>query len=165
MMVKRTDPPWLIEAKKNFGVKEIPGPTHNSKISAWLSKLGAWWSDDETPWCGVFVAHCLQMASLPFPRAFYRALSWSDYGSLLRRDRLAPGAILVFDRKGGGHVGFYIGEDRNHYYVLGGNQSNAVNVSKIARSRLLTARWPKDQPVIGKPNLVDLNVNTTTNEA
>lgn len=165
MMAKPNDPLWLIEAKKLFGTKEIVGPQHNSKIQGWLSKLGAWWSDDETPWCGVFVAHCLQNASQPFPKAYYRAKAWADYGSLLRRDRLAPGAILVFDRKGGGHVGFYVGEDRNHYYVLGGNQANAVNVSKIARARLLVARWPKGVPVIGKPNHIDLNVIVTTDEA
>lgn len=165
MMVKPNDPRWLIEAKSLFGTKEIPGPSHNSKIRGWLAKLGAWWSDDETPWCGVFVAHCMQASKLPFPKAFYRAMAWSEWGSLLRRDRLAPGAVLVFERKGGGHVGFYIGEDRNYYYVLGGNQANAVNVVKIARTRLLVARWPKGEPVIGKPNLIDLKVVETTNEA
>jgi uncharacterized protein (TIGR02594 family) len=93
-----------------------------------------------------------------------RAKAWSDYGSLLRRDRLAPGAILVFDRAGGGHVGFYVGEDAGFYYVLGGNQSNAVNVMKLGKSRLVASRWPKGEPVIGKP--VYLNGGSvSTNEA
>jgi len=65
---------------------------------------------------------------------YMRAKAWSDYGSLLRRDRVAPGAILVFDRAGGGHVGFYVGEDTGHYYVLGGNQGNAVNIMKLGKS-------------------------------
>lgn len=166
MMVTPTDPRWLIEAKSLFGTTEIPGPTHSSKIRGWLAKLGAWWSDDETPWCGTFVAHCLQASSLPFPKDFYRAKSWSAYGSLLRRDRLAPGAILVFERIGGGHVGFYVGEERNYFYVLGGNQGNRVSVVKIAKARLIASRWPKDEPVLGKPVHIDLQaVETTTNEA
>ena len=159
-----SEPSWLKIARSYDGLKEIPGPRHNQTIIRWLVKLNAWWSDDETPWCGVFVAHCMQKCSLPFPKLYMRAKAWSDYGSLLRRDRLAPGAILVFDRAGGGHVGFYVGEDAGFYYVLGGNQSNAVNVMKLGKSRLVASRWPKGEPVIGTP--VYLNGGSvSTNEA
>jgi uncharacterized protein (TIGR02594 family) len=159
-----SEPSWLKIARSYDGLKEIPGPRHNQKIIRWLGKLRAWWNDDETPWCGVFVAHCMQESWLPFPKFYMRAKAWSDYGSLLRRDRLAPGAILVFDRAGGGHVGFYVGEDAGFYYVLGGNQSNAVNVMKLGKSRLVASRWPNGEPVIGKP--VYLNGGSvSTNEA
>ena len=159
-----SEPSWLKIARSYDGLKEIPGPRHNQTIIRWLVKLRAWWSDDETPWCGVFVAHCMQKSSLPFPKLYMRAKAWSDYGSLLRRDRLAPGAILVFDRAGGGHVGLYLGEDAGVSYVLGGNQSNAVNVMKLGKSRLVASRWPKGEPVIGKP--VYLNGGSvSTNEA
>lgn len=146
-----SNPRWLTTAESYVGLREIPGPKHNRTIVGWLTKLRAWWMDDETPWCGVFVAHCMQEAGLPFPKTYMRAKAWSDYGALLRRDRLAPGAILVFDRKGGGHVGFYVGEDAGFYYVLGGNQSNAVNVMKLGKSRLVASRWPRGEPVIGGP--------------
>lgn len=159
-----SEPSWLRIARLYDGLKEIPGPRHNQTIIRWLGNLMAWWNDDETPWCGVFVAHCMQESWLPFPKFYMRAKAWSDYGSLLRRDRLAPGAILVFDRAGGGHVGFYVGEDAGFYYVLGGNQSNAVNVMKLGKSRLVASRWPKGEPVIGKP--VYLNGGSvSTNEA
>ncbi len=144
-------PRWLEIAMFNRGTREIPGPKHNTKIISWLRDLKAWWSDDETAWCGTFVAHCLQSADLPIPTHWYRAKAWSDYGSHLRPERLAPGAILVFDRQGGGHVGFYVGQDTRYYYVLGGNQANGVNVMKIARSRCIATRWPKGVPVVGKP--------------
>ena len=159
-----SEPSWLKIARSYDGLKEIPGPRHNQTIIRWLGKLRAWWSDDETPWCGVFVAHCMQESWLPFPKFYMRAKAWSDYGSLLRRDRLAPGAILVFDRAGGGHVGFYVGEDAGFYYVLGGNQSNAVNVMKLGKSRLVASRWPKGEPVIGKPVYLNGGV-VSTNEA
>ena len=159
-----SEPSWLKIARSYDGLKEIPGPRHNQTIIRWLGKLNAWWSNDETPWCGVFVAHCMQECGLFYPKFYMRAKAWSDYGSLLRRDRLAPGAILVFDRAGGGHVGFYVGEDAGFYYVLGGNQSNAVNVMKLGKSRLVASRWPKGEPVIGKP--VYLNGGSvSTNEA
>lgn len=146
-----TKPKWLTVAEGYQGLKEIRGPKHNAVIVGWLTKLRAWWRDDETPWCGVFVAECMHEAALPYPKFYMRAKAWADYGSLLRRDRLAPGAILVFDRAGGGHVGFYVGEDAGHYFVLGGNQGNAVNVMKLGKTRLIASRWPKGEPVIGKP--------------
>jgi len=144
-------PRWLRTAYSYEGTREVRGPQHNQTILGWLVNLRAWWRDDETPWCGVFVAHCMQQAGMPYPRLYMRAKAWSDYGSLLRPDRLAPGAILVFDRKGGGHVGFYVGEDTGHYYVLGVKQSNVVNVMKLGKSRLIASRWPKGEPVLGGP--------------
>lgn len=145
------EPKWLTRARAFVGLREVPGKATAPLISKWLVMLKAWWRDDETPWCGVFVAHCMQESGLPYPRLYMRAKEWSTYGSLLRPDRLAPGAILVFDRKGGGHVGFYVGEDAGFYYVLGGNQSNLVNVMKLGKSRLVASRWPKGEPVYGGP--------------
>lgn len=48
---------------------------------------------------------------------------------------------MVFSRSGGGgHVAVYVGEDDRYYYVIGGNQSNTVNVMALAKDRFLGAR-------------------------
>jgi uncharacterized protein (TIGR02594 family) len=160
------EPSWYLKAKGYTGLKEVPGPTHNSKIISWLRDLKAWWSEDETPWCGTFVAHCLQNVGQPIPTNWFRAKAWSDYGSNLAADRLALGAILIFDRKGGGHVGLYAGEDATHYHVLGGNQSNGVNVMRLDKSRLVASRWPKGVPVLGGPvKLASNQAHVSRNEA
>jgi uncharacterized protein (TIGR02594 family) len=158
------EPRWLKIARSYNGLREVRGPKHNPVILRWLEKLRAWWRDDETPWCGVFVAHCMQEAGLPYPTLYMRAKAWSDYGARLRPQFLAPGAILVFDRAGGGHVGFYVGEDATHYHVLGGNQANAVNIMRLGKGRLLASRWPKGEPVLGKPVHLKGGV-VSTNEA
>lgn len=158
-------PRWFDIAKSYIGVKEIPGRQHNSTIRSWLERLGAWWRDDETPWCGVFVAHCLREAGLPVAKNWMRALAWIEYGSNLRTTHVAPGAILIFNRKGGGHVGFYVGENQTHYFVLGGNQGNSVNIAKIAKERCAAIRWPKGVPVVGGPVRLSMNAEITTNEA
>lgn len=142
---------WLEIARGLVGLKEIPGPKHSGVIQGWLTKLRAWWQDDETPWCGTFVAHCLQEAGQPIIKNWFRAKEWKDYGEGLNFSTLAPGAVLVFSRSGGGHVGFYVGEDRNYFSVLGGNQANAVNVMRIEKARCIAARWPKGVPVTGGP--------------
>lgn len=164
-MSQASEPDWFRIAKEHVGLKEVPGKRHNTTILSWLAKLGAWWRDDETPWCGVFVAHCMREAGLPVPQYWMRAKAWADYGANLRASHVALGAILVFARKGGGHVGFYAGEDPTYYYVLGGNQSNSVNVAKIAKVRCIAIRWPKGEPVIGGPKRVSLKAEVSENEA
>ena len=159
------EPAWLIAARKHIGLREIPGPKHNATIAGWLGKLKAWWKDDEQPWCGVFCAAVMQEAGLPYPEHFYRAKAWAEYGVRLRTHVLAPGAILVFAREGGGHVGIYVGEDATAYHVLGGNQGNAVSISRIVKARLIASRWPKGVPVTGKPVWLKQNGELSNNEA
>ncbi|HEX4918037.1 MAG TPA: TIGR02594 family protein [Limnobacter sp.] len=157
---------WLNEGLKHVGLAEIPGAKHNATIQAWLRKLGAWWSDDETPWCGVYVAHCMQVSGLPVPKYYMRAKAWADWGVGLSRP--VVGCVVVFERKGGGHVGFVVGQDqRGNLMVLGGNQGNKVSVAPFDRSRVLAYRWPTAMPYPeDKPlRLVASDGKLSTNEA
>jgi uncharacterized protein (TIGR02594 family) len=163
--VEVTKPRWLTIAESHIGTREIAGPKHNAKIIGWLQKLKSWIKDDETPWCGTFCAAVMQEAGLPYPKEFPRAKAWSDYGANLRTSHVAPGAILVFSRDGGGHVGFYVGEDVTAYHVLGGNQSNAVNVTRILKNRCIAIRWPRGEAVVGGPVRLAANGTVSRNEA
>lgn len=154
------DPRWLKLARSRIGIREIPGPKHNSNILEWIGKLtpkrlGMVISDDETPWCGTFVASVMLDSGVEPPPVAARALSWADWGQTLATPVL--GAILVFKRPGGGHVGFYAGEDDLAYHVLGGNQSNAVNVARIEKARCVAIRWPAAEPVFGDRVFVSTN--------
>lgn len=133
------EPVWLAEARQHIGVKEIPGKTHNPTILGWVKQLGGWFTDDETPWCGTFVAACMVANKHPVPKHWYRAKDWADWG---KPTPPRVGAVAVFGRTGGGHVGFVVGESADNLYVLGGNQSNMVNIAPIAKSRLIALRWP-----------------------
>lgn len=160
-----SEPKWLTIATSHIGTREIPGPKHNAKIIGWLRRLKSWIKDDETPWCGTFCAAVMQEAGLGYPAMFVRAKAWADYGANLRAAAVAPGAILVFSRDGGGHVGFYVGEDDTAFHVLGGNQSNAVNVTRIAKRRCIAIRWPRGEPVVGGPVRMTANGQLSRNEA
>lgn len=132
---------WIDEAKEHIDKKEIVGKGTNLTIKSWLSNLRAWWSDDETPWCGVFVAHCLKTAGYPIPKHWFRALAWLDWGVEIASP--CYGCIVVFSRKGGGHVGFVVGRDENYrLMVLGGNQGNAVSISPFETIRVAGYRMP-----------------------
>jgi len=71
---------WMAHALALIGVREVPGPGNSSIIAGWLKALGAWWHDDATPWCGVFVAHVMRKAGQPIPTHWYRAKAWLDWG-------------------------------------------------------------------------------------
>lgn len=144
--MENTDPAWLVEARKLIGIAEIKGPKTSDFISRWLDTLGAWWSDDETPWCGVFVAHCMRVAGLPLPKYWMRAKAWAEWGTKLT----APvhGCIVVFERQGGGHVGFVVGQTlAGNLMVLGGNQGDRVKVSEFSRDRVVGYYWPTSAPL------------------
>lgn len=142
-------PKILVEAVKHIGTKEIVGKNHNKKILGWAEALGlkSVYTNDEIPWCGLFIAYCCHAQGLEVVKHPLWALNWNKYGNVAQIPML--GDILTFTRNGGGHVGIYVGEDTTCYHVLGGNQNNQVNVMRIEKSRLSQARrtaWKIAQP-------------------
>ena len=149
-----SEPAWTVIARGFMGTKEIPGAKHNSAILKWFADVGASWiKDDETPWCGAFHGAVLKLAGLPIvdKGLAVRAKAWADWGKAC--PMLTPGATVVFGREGGGHVGQAVGisADGKSIYTLGGNQRNEVNITPIARDRLLPGdagvRWPAHLPL------------------
>jgi uncharacterized protein (TIGR02594 family) len=145
---QETGPRILVQAVKLIGTKEIVGKAHNPIILDWAKQLGIKaYTNDEIPWCGLFIAYCAHKAGVEVVDGPLWALNWAKYGTKESTPML--GDVLTFKRDGGGHVGLYVGEDRTHYHVLGGNQNNQVNVMRIAKTRLHQARrtaWKIAQP-------------------
>jgi len=143
------EPKYLTIARGDIGLTEIKGLKHQARITGWLKKLGAWWAEDETPWCGVAVAGWLSEAGLPINKTYYRALSWAGYGYPCTVHTL--GAIAVLERKGGGHVALVTGvaPDGSAVRLLGGNQGDKVCESWFATSRVIAYRIPEG--IIGYP--------------
>lgn len=146
MTQQPVDPPWLAEARRHIGQREVKGPRHNSLIIAWwraIKRAGI--RDDETPWCAAFVGGCLEAVGLISSR-FESARSYLEWGAKL--DTPEVGCVVVLGRDGGGHVGFVVGRDATgNLLVLGGNQGDAVSVAAFARSRVLGYRWPQAVPL------------------
>ncbi|WP_102958656.1 TIGR02594 family protein [Mangrovicella endophytica] len=164
------DLPWYEEARRFLGLKEVSGGGDNRTIMDWARDLDIAYSGDDVPWCGLFVAHCIG-STLPeeeLPANPLGARSWRKFG---RPCEPTKGCILVFWRESltsyKGHVGFYAGQDDAAYYVLGGNQSDSVSITRISRTRLLDARWPTTA-VYGEQQVVELTPDSnplSTDEA
>ncbi|MCC7304776.1 MAG: TIGR02594 family protein [Alphaproteobacteria bacterium] len=166
-LLEKPGPRVIKEALEEFGTIEIPGLGSNPVILAWAAEVGGWqknlFTSDEVPWCGLFAAVCVKRAGFKPPGGWQRALAWASFGTEVKEPML--GDVLVFNRQGGGHVGFYVAEDENYYHVLGGNQSDQVCIRKFLKTKLYAARrckWKFWQPpsVRKIPLFPGLGVNT-----
>lgn len=142
-----TLPRVVAEGLKLIGVAEVVGKGSNRTIIGWRDELNtAGWaisgySDDDIPWCGLFAAIVAHHAGKLVPENPLWARNWLKFGTPVVKPSL--GDVLVFQRPGGGgHVGFYIGEDKTAFHVLGGNQGNKVSITRIAKDRCIGVRQP-----------------------
>lgn len=124
-----TEPGYLTQARRYLGQKEIAGVGSNPWIRAlWAAE--AWLGNDDSlvPWCGLFMRFVMRAAGFPVPKNPWRAASWLTWGVPLITP--AVGAVVVFKRPGGYHVGIVVGIDaQGRLVVLGGNQGDAVKYS------------------------------------
>lgn len=142
-------PRLLTVALSLYGTAEKPGPGNNPSIIAWAKATGLYkvYKADSIAWCGLFMAYAALQAGWTPPVNPLGARNWQEFGTKAKEPML--GDVLVFTRKGGGHVGIYVGEDSSAYHVLGGNQSDMVTIKRVAKNRLLQARrcpWNIAQP-------------------
>lgn len=162
--------PWVDEMLRRKGLHE---QRHHRELYDWLRSAGSAVDPARTPWCGDAVETAILRAipDEPMPPNPMASINWLKFGRDLKTPAL--GAVLVFWRgspKGWqGHVGFYVGEDATHYHVLGGNQSDAITITRIAKKRLRPGgiRWPSTFPLPTGGRIVSdgSRLIETTNEA
>lgn len=137
------EPKWLPIARKFIGVKEIKGPKHNPIITGWLKVLGAWYDDDESPWCGVYPAAVFKTLGYKYPTYYMRAKDWLKWG---QRVPVCLGAVGIKSRKGGGHVTIIVGRTQTGLLVgLGGNQNDEVRYSVFPPDAFEGFRYPIEE--------------------
>lgn len=107
-----------------------------------------------TEWCAAFVNGILEENNYASTRTngsphYLLARSYLEYGDMILQAEVQNGDIMIFTRgRSGwqGHVGFYVGQEFIngvlYYRVLGGNQSNEVNITLFPEHKLLGIRRP-----------------------
>ncbi|WP_281856116.1 TIGR02594 family protein [Litoreibacter halocynthiae] len=153
-------PPWMpiALAENAKGVAEISGATENPDVVRYMgmNRYGHR-RDDNTSWCGSFVAYVLDKAGKSISTVPERALTWGRPSSHpegywpggISIGRPIYGAIAVKSRQGGGHVTFVMGQDKDEstiLHCLGGNQRNKLQVSRYSRSVFSAYMVPEDYP-------------------
>ena len=132
------------------GLKEVKGTVDNPQIMAMLKLDNRWPENDETPWCSAFVNYVVWLLGLPRSKDL-RARSWLSVGKPVDLADAEIGFdVVVLTRAGDlsgpdvikapGHVGFFAGKNSKEVFMLGGNQSDGVNVAPFDIKRILAIR-------------------------
>lgn len=135
-------------AQRFIGIKEVKGNVDNPQILSMLKLVAKWPGHDEVPWCSAFINYICWLLRLPRSKSL-RARSWLEVGQPITNTPYMP-AKIGFDvvilwrtsvNSPNGHVGFYAGkEGDNLIYLLGGNQSDGVNIQGYDAGRVLGIR-------------------------
>lgn len=134
-------------AKKELGVKEVPGPGDNPRIIEYLKAVDF---NDETPLhdsiphCSAFVNWCLQQAGGKGTRS---AMARSFLGWGIETKTPKEGDIVVFKRGGSkskGHVGMVVEVLPLYVKCLGANQSDMVCIQQYNKTLVLGYRTSND---------------------
>ena len=172
-LTRETGPAMIKRALELFDTQEVIGGPNSPVIIGWAKEIGGTVADaykaDEIPWCGLFMAVVAKRSSKKVVKDPLWALNWGTFGK--HTDTPMLGDVLVFTRntsdgRKAGHVALYIGEDKDCYHVLGGNQWDRVCIAWIDKARLYTARrpdyrlQPKNVRVVNLP----LNGSISSNE-
>lgn len=170
-----TLPKLVAAALQYYGIKEIPGAKSNPVIMDMARNLGIGdiYTDDDQSWCALFINHLIRITGKPQVDVKHdrynllRAKWMLNWGNPVPEGQEQLGDVLVFNREGGGHVCLYIGESGTTYYCLGGNQSNAVTITEIAKNRLAGARryYATQAPQSAKQYVLNSEGKLSTNEA
>lgn len=143
-------PKMLVEMVKLYGTIEAPGPADNPVITGWAVEVEEpAYKHDLTPWCGLAISVAAKRAGWDFKpngNALW-ALNWALWQNPASIPML--GDVLTFKRDGGGHVALYAGEDDTHFHIIGGNQRDALNIVRKAKTELYKSRrpaWKVEQP-------------------
>lgn len=155
-----------------YGLKEIHGKINSPVIMGWAHDAGygpSIYPDDETAWCGLFMDHLARTAGYAPPSGSLSARAWAHFGNPTTIPMLGDVVVLWRGSKssGLGHVGLYVGETKDTFLLLGGNERDQVNVVPEAKYRLVAARRPpyKVQPPNVRRIFMGYQGPLSTNEA
>jgi uncharacterized protein (TIGR02594 family) len=142
-------------AQRYSNIKEVAGNVSNPLILAMLKLDQKWPDDDKVPWCSAFMNWICWNLRLPRSKSL-RARSWLLVGEEVDANDMKVGFDVVILKRGAGsqpgpevikapgHVGFFAGWSTlgtsSSVLLLGGNQSDSVNVSPYDSNRILGVR-------------------------
>lgn len=147
-----TMPPWMAEMHRKSGLHEV---RDNVALGDWLRSFGRYLGNPRTlPWCGDAIESCIAktLPEEPLPSNPFWAQAWKDFGWDTGGPVIGSIGVIRWSASAG-HVGIVAGVDGSRVNLLGGNQSNAINVSSFPRSKFIAFRWPSTFPLKHYPAL------------
>lgn len=144
-------PPWMAEMHRRMGLHEV---RDKARLIDFL-KIGKFLGDPSAlPWCGDAVESCIAktLPAEPLPANPFWAQGWATFGINAQSPLVGSIGVIRWSAKSG-HVGFVAGVEGSKVVLLGGNQSNTINLASFPRDKFIAFRWPKTFPVKAYPPL------------
>jgi uncharacterized protein (TIGR02594 family) len=132
-------------AKAEIGTVEWAKGDNPVVVAYYKDSGNAGVKNDSVAWCAAFVGAMLKRAGGQ-GTGLLTARSYLDWGVPVERKDAKPGDIVVFKRGNStwqGHVAFFVKDNGKTIDVLGGNQSDAVNIKPYSAASLLGIRRAK----------------------
>jgi uncharacterized protein (TIGR02594 family) len=138
-------------AQRFVGVAEVSGSASNPQILAMLRLDENWPQGGYVPWCSAFMKYIAWLLRLPRSKSL-QARSWLAVGRPVNLEQAEAGFDVVILKRGEGqqpgpdilnapgHVGLFAGREGDSVLLLGGNQSDAINVQRFPASQILGIR-------------------------
>ena len=138
-------------AQRFIGVSEVAGTASSPHVLAMVR----WDLDcpegDDVPWCSAFMNYITWLLRLPRSKSLRARVCLLLGGAIPTEEARAGFDVVILKRGGGnqpgpdvinsqGHVGLFAGIEGGKVLVLGGNQTDEVNVSRYPVGRLLGIR-------------------------
>lgn len=134
-------PPWMAELHRRMGLHEV---RDNAAVIAFM-KIGRYLGNPrDLPWCGDAVESAIAktLPAEPLPSNPFWAQGWAKFGVDASGPLVGSVGVIRWNARSG-HVGFVAGVSGDKVNLLGGNQSNAINIRSFPRSKFIAFRWPK----------------------
>jgi uncharacterized protein (TIGR02594 family) len=165
-------PKWISIAEAEIGQKEISGSENNSRILEYHSSTSGKATSETVHWCSAFVNWVMTKSGYTGTNNAV-ATSWAKWGKKISQPAYGSIAVIDWDGPGPGwkgHVGFVVGKKGSSILLLGGNQSDAVNISSFSTNRVIAYIYPSNFDIpsnylnLGESNIDngnDLDINKT----
>lgn len=110
----------------------------NSRILACYQAVGFNNSNDRTPWCAAFAGSIMKSSGIQALKTL-SSLAYKGFGTVVPiadKSKWRLNDIIIFSRKGGGHIGFFRGYNPSTGSILiaGGNQSDNLTETSFKGS-------------------------------
>lgn len=113
----------LAIARQEIGHGEQGGNNRGKYVRRYLE------GREGLPWCAGFISYCFKQAGRDIPYTL-RAKNFIGYGRCLAITELRPGDLIIFSRKGGGHVGIIEKIGKDGFVSIEGNSGKFPAVIK-----------------------------------
>ena len=129
-------------ALQDLGTKEIPGPSNNPKVMQFLTFLDPKIKEESASWCSAALNYWAKECNLPLSGSL-AARSWLKVGKKTTTPTRGNDIVILWresPQSWKGHVGIYFHHNKDEVWILGGNQSDEVNITRFPISRVLEFR-------------------------